>query len=129
MENVWPQERSLSSPGLSHMLAGLPALARGRFAEAVDTVERFLTPFPCWTMSDYRFHGTANGMLGLGMITDEAGGAALLRLLDQTVGRGPDAVVPYDLGDALAQVREVASHLAHVPSYRRLDAAARRTRW
>ena len=129
MENVWPQERSLTSPGLSHMLARLPALARGGFAEAVGTVERFLTPFPCWTMSDYQFLGTNSGETGLGMIADDATASALLRLLDQTVGRDPDAVVPYDLGEALAQVRNVASHLVQEPSYRRLETAARRARW
>lgn len=127
LENVWPQERSLSSPGLSHMFAQLPALAGCSFAEAVDTVERFLTPFSCWTLSDYQLHGSLNGMPRLAVIADDAGAAALLRLLDRTVGKEPDAVAPHDLGEALAQVREVAAHLVQVPSYRRLEAAARRT--
>ena len=129
LENVWPQERSLSTPGLSHMLAQLPALAGCSFAEAVDTVERFLTPFSCWTMSDYQLHGMANGIPRLAIIADDASAAALLRLLDRTVDREPDAVAPHDLGEALAQVREVAAHLVQLPSYRRLEAAARRARW
>ena len=129
LQNVWPQERSLTSPGLSHMLAKIPAIARGRFAEAVDTVERFLVPIPCWSLSDYQLHRNESGVPKLAIIDDDVKADALLRLLDRTIATTPDAVVPYDLGDALAQVREVAPHLVRIPSYRRLEAVARRTRW
>ena len=129
LQNVWPQERSLTSPGLSRRLAKLPALAHGSFAEAVDTVERFLVPFPCWSLLDYELHGNGNGTPKLAVIDDEAKADALLRLLDRTVGTAQDAVIPYGLGDALAQVRKVAPHLVQVPAYRRLETAARRTRW
>ena len=131
LQNVWPQERSLTSPGLSHTLAKLPAISHGRFADAVDTVERFLVPFACWSMSDYELHRNENGMSELETIDDiddEDKANALLRLLDRTVGTAENAVIPYDLGDALAQVRKVAPHFAQVPTYRRLETAARRSR-
>ncbi len=129
LQNVWPQERSLTSPGLSHALAKLPAIAGGGFAEAVDTVDRFLKPFACWSMSDYELYGNENGVPKLAIVDDEAKANALLRLLDRTVEKAENAIIPYDLGDALAQVRKVAPHLVQVPAYRRLETAARRTRW
>ena len=129
LTDVWPQERSLTSPGISHRLAKLPAIARGRFAEAVDTVERFLVPFPCWSLLDYELHGNDNGTPKLAIIDDESKADALLRLLDRTVGTTENAVIPHDLGDALAQVRKVAPHCAQTPVYRRLETAARRSRW
>ena len=128
LQNVWPQERSLTSPGISHALAKLPAIAGGGFAEAVDTVDRFLKPFACWSMSDYELYGNENGVPKLAIVDDEAKANALLRLLDQTVEKAENAIIPYDLGDALAQVRKVAPHCAQTPAYRRLETAARRSR-
>ena len=60
LQNVWPQERSLTSPGLSRTLAQIPAIARGEFTEAVNTVERFLVPIACRSLSDYQLHGNEN---------------------------------------------------------------------
>ena len=128
LQKVWPQERSLTSPGLSQVLAQLPAIACGRFVEAAETVERFLMPFACWSMSDYALYGSENGAPKLEIIDDGDKANALLRLLDQTVGTAENAVIPYDLGDALDQIRKVAPHLAQAPAYRRLETAARRTR-
>ena len=122
---VWPQERSLVSPGVSDRLATLPAVARGEFAEAVDTIERFLVPFNCWSMFDYGF-GDDDQMATLEMIDDEAKAKALLYLLDRTVGTGENAAIPYDLGDALEQVRNVAPNLTRTIEYRRLETAASR---
>jgi hypothetical protein len=39
---VWPQERSLTTPGVSRAFAQLPATSGRAFAEAVDMVARFL---------------------------------------------------------------------------------------
>ena len=64
----------------------------------------------------------------LAMIDDEAKAKALLCLLDRTVGTEENATIPYDLGDALAQVRGVAPNLARTPEYRRLETEARRAR-
>ena len=45
LHEVWPQERSLATPGVSKALADLPATSRDAFVAAVDAVERFLVPF------------------------------------------------------------------------------------
>ncbi len=128
LQQVWPQDRSLVSPGISDRLSKLPALTRSEFANAVDTIERFLMPFDCWTISGYGLYGgdEDDGKPRLSMIDDEAKAEALLRLLDRTVGTADNAVIPYDLGDALEQVRKVAPDLARDQRYRRLATAARR---
>ncbi len=124
LQQVWPQEHSLVSPGISNRLSKLPASTRGKFAEAVTAIERFLVPFECWSMLDYGLSGDRNGTLS--MIDNEAKAKALLRLLDLTVGTAEDSVIPYDLGDGLEQIRKVAPNLAQDPAYRRLETAARR---
>ncbi len=124
---VWPQERSLASPGVSAGLSRLPAAARGEFAEAVNAVERFLIPFDCWSMLEYGLYGNDDDeMPKLSMIEDEARAEALLGLLDRTVGTAEDSVIPLDLGDALDQIRGVAPNLPQASEYRRLETAARR---
>ena len=122
LRDVWPQERSLTSPGISHRLSRLPAITRGEFAKAVKAIERFLVPFECWSMGEYGLYGDDE----LSMIDNEAKAEALLCLLDRTIGTAENAVIPYDLGDALEQVRKVAPNLARNPEYRRLETAARR---
>ena len=124
LRDVWPQERSLTSPGISNRISRLPAIARGEFAEAVDTIERFLVPFECWSMGEYGLYGDDE----LSMIDNKAKAEALLRLLDRTVGTAENAVIPYDLGEAFEQVRGVVPSLARTPEYRRLETAARRAR-
>ena len=128
LRDVWPQERSLTSPGISHRLSRLPAITRGEFAKAVKAIERFLEPFECWSMLNYGLYGDGDGTPKLSMIDNEAKAKALLRLLHLTVGTAENATIPYDLGDALAQVRGVAPNLARTPEYRRLETAARRAR-
>jgi hypothetical protein len=126
LRDVWPQERSLATPGVSKALADLPATSREAFADAVEAIERFLVPFECWSMLDYGLYGDEGETKKLSMIDDEAKAKALLRLLDLTVGTSEGAVVPYDLTDALDQVRSVAPHLVDSVSYRRLSTVARR---
>jgi hypothetical protein len=123
---VWPQERSLTTPGVSKALADLPATSGEAFAEAVSVIERFLVPFECWSMLDYGLYGDAGGVKKLSIIDNEVKAEALLRLLDLTVRASDGAVVPYDLTDALDQIRSVAPHLVDSPTYRRLSTAARR---
>ena len=55
LEQVWPQERSLATSGVSRHLSCLPAVSGEAFAEVVDVIERFLTPFDCWSMLDYGY--------------------------------------------------------------------------
>ena len=125
LQQVWPPDRLLVSPGISDRLSKLPALTRDEFANAVDTIERFLMPFDCRSMIGYGLYGGDRDPK-LSMIDDKAKAEALLRLLDRTVGTADNAVIPYDLGDALGQVRKVAPDLARTQKYRRLAMAARR---
>ncbi len=126
LQQVWPQERSLATPGVSQALADLPASAQGAFAEAVDAIERFLVPFECWSMLDYGLYGQEDGSPKLSIIGDRKKAAAFLRLLDLTIGTAEGAVIPYELADALDQVRMVAPRLAGSRVFRRLATAARR---
>ena len=126
LRNVWPQERSLTTPGVSKALADLPAVSGEAFGEAVSVIERFLVPFECWSMLDYGLLGDEGDAKKLSIIDSETKAQALLRLLDLTVGASEGAVVPYDLTDALDQIRSVAPHLVDSPTFRRLSTAARR---
>jgi hypothetical protein len=126
LQLVWPQERSLATPGVSRALADLPATAQEAFAEAVDAIERFLVPFECWSIIDYGLYGEEDGKPKLSSIDNHAKAAAFLRLLDLTIGTAEGSVIPYDLADALDQVRRVAPHLVENQVFRRLATAARR---
>lgn len=126
LREVWPQERSLATPGVSGALADLPATSGEAFAEAVDTIARFLVPFACWSMLDYGLYGDEGEAKELAIITDEAKARALLKLLDLTVGSSEGAVVPHDLTDALDQISKVDPPLAATAAFRRLATAARR---
>jgi hypothetical protein len=126
LRDVWPQERSLATPGVSRAFADLPVVSGDAFAEAVHAVARFLVPFECWSLFDYGLNSEENGQKNLAVIDDEAKAKALLRLLDLTVGTSEGAVVPHDLTDALERIAAVAPNLAMEASYRRLETATRR---
>jgi hypothetical protein len=126
LRDVWPQERSLSTPGVSKALADLPATSRGAFVPAVDAIQRFLVPFDTWSLLDYGLFGDDDGEPRLSNIDDAEKAAAFLRLLDCTIGTAQSAVIPYDLGAALGQIEKVAPSLVQDPIFRRLATAARR---
>ncbi len=126
LRQVWPQERSLSTPGVSGAFADLPATSRDAFVEAVETIERFLVPFECWSMLDYGLYGEDNGEKKLAIINSEAKAKALLHLFNLTIGSSEGAVIPHDLTEALDQIRSVAPELTNDPIFRRLSTAARR---
>ena len=126
LAQVWPLERSLATPGVSRALADLPATSGEAFSEAVETIERLLIPFQCWSMLEYGLYGDDGGIEKLSIVNDETKAKALLRLLDLTVGTSEDATVPHDLTDALDQIRRVAPGLVSRPAFRRLSTAARR---
>ena len=126
LKRVWPQERSLATPGVSRALAILPATAQEAFVEAVAAIERFLVPFECWSMIDYGFYGEESGMSKLSNIDNHAKAVAFLQLLDLTIGTAEGSVIPHDLADALDQVQRVAPNLAENQVFRRLATAARR---
>jgi hypothetical protein len=126
LEQVWPQERSLATPGISRALADLPATAGGAFSDAVDAIERFLVPFECWSMLEYGLYGEEDGEPKLSKINNQDKASAFLRLLDRTIGGTETSVVPMDLGDALEQIRKVAPNLVESRQFRRLSTASRR---
>jgi hypothetical protein len=126
LQEVWPQERSLATPGVTRALVRLPAASRAAFADAVIVIERFLVPFDCWSMLDYGLLGEGGDEATLSLIDNHERAEALLRLLDLTVGTSVGSVVPYDLPDALDQVRKVAPGLVESQTFRRLATAARR---
>jgi len=77
-------------------------------------------------MLDFGLYGDHGAARRLSMIDSMPKAKALLRLLDLTVGSSEGAVVPYDLTDALDQIRSVAPDLVDSAPYRRLSTAARR---
>jgi hypothetical protein len=126
LRDIWPQERSLSTPGVSKALADLPVTSRGAFVPAVGAIQRFLVPFDTWSLLDYGLLDHEDGEPKLSAIDDAEKAAALLRLLGCTIGTAPSAVIPHDLGNALTQIEKVAPRLVQDPTYRRLATAARR---
>lgn len=126
LKQVWPQERSLATPGVAAAFASLPRTCDTAFVDGVNAVERFLVPFECWSMSQYGFYGEKDDERKLRLIDHPAKAKALLRLLDNTVGTAEGAVFPMDLGSALEKIRSVSPTLADESSFRRLAALTRR---
>jgi hypothetical protein len=104
----------------------MPATSRGAFVAAVDTIERFLVPFDTWSLADYGLFGDNHVKAGLSTIDDFTKSAALLRLIDCTIGTAKSAVIPHDLDAALYQIEKVAPSLTRDPRFRRLATVARR---
>ena len=124
-QEVWPQELSLRSPGISRALASIPAEMPEEFVTAVRAVRRFLVPFDSWSMLEYGLFGDQDGQPRLAVIDKEDKAKALLDLLDLTVGDEGSAV-PDDLTDALDQIHKRWRLADKQPAYRRLSALARR---
>lgn len=126
LRNVWPQERSLTTPGISSALADLPAAAEEAFAEAVEAVARFLEPFECWSMHDYGFYNENHESIKFDIIDNKEKAHALLKLFDLTIGTTEGSVVPYELASALDKISEIEPSLTRLPEFRRLSTVARR---
>jgi hypothetical protein len=127
LRKVWPQERSLATPGVSKALADLPSTAGDAFADAVDAIERFLVPFDCWSMLDYGLYGEEDGEPKLSIIDSHDKASAFLQLLGKTIGTADGSIIPFDLAGALEQIRRVDPRLADNHVFRRLAATARRS--
>jgi hypothetical protein len=125
LETVWPQEAMLATPGVAKALADLPITCGEAFVDAVNAISHFLVPFESWSMHDYGIACRGEGS-NIGLINSQEKAAALLRLLDRTVGGADGTPVPYDLGEALEQVRNISTALTELPSYRRLATLTRR---
>ncbi|NOX40681.1 MAG: hypothetical protein GXP05_09245 [Alphaproteobacteria bacterium] len=126
LEQVWPQERSLSAPGVASALADLPVASGEAFVEAVDAIERFLVPFDCWSMNDYGLYGDEDGTPKLAQIETEDKAVAFLKLLDITIGNSENSVIPNGLPSALDQIRSVVPNIEQDRRFKRLATAARR---
>lgn len=126
LQNVWPQERSLATRGVSAAFAHLPAASGDAFGEAVGVIERFIVPFDCWSMSDFGLWGESDGTPRLTSINTSEKAMAFLRLLDLSIGNSDGSVVPMDLSEALDQIRQASPALVSYPAYRRLSTIARR---
>lgn len=126
LEQVWPREQSLTTPGVSRAFADLPATSGAAFPEAVEAIEPFLVPFECWSMLDFGLFGEEGGHRRLTFIDSTEKAKALLKLLDLTVGAYDGAVIPYDISEALGQIAKMAPALSNTKAFRRLEAAARR---
>lgn len=126
LNDVWPQERSLATPGVSRSLADLPAVSGESFVSAVEAIERFLLPFKCWSIHEYGFSDDNESMAKLSSINNQDKANALLKLLDLTIGNNEGAVIPYDLSEALEQIRKVNPKLSEVQRFRRLEISTRR---
>ena len=66
-------------------------------------------------MLDYGLYGNEGDEPKLSIIDDATKGLALLQLLDFTIGTAENAVIPYELGDALAQIEKTSPGLVHDP--------------
>jgi hypothetical protein len=126
LESVWPQERTLSSRGLSDAFAKVPAKAGSAFTEAVEVLERYLTPFDCWSLHDYGLYERDPEGKRLRELSTPQEAAALLKLLDITIGSEERAVHPLDLDRALVAIRNTDAKLVRDPRYARLSALVRR---
>jgi hypothetical protein len=126
LQNVWPQERSLATRGVSAAFAELPASAGAAFSEAVSAIERFLVPFDCWSMSDFGLRGDVDGAPRLASINTPEMAAAFLHLLDLSIGTAEGSVIPMDLPEALDQIRLAGGRLVQDSAFRRLETIARR---
>ena len=131
LQKVWPKERSFATRGVSRELCSLPAMSGEAFAEAVVEVERFLTPFDCWSMLDYGLcdaEDTESILVPhVSTVIDSALKAnTFLRLLDSTIGEARDATVPSDLSEVLNWMATKSPSITRDRAFRRLSAAARR---
>jgi len=125
LRELWPQELSLRSPGISNAFAQIPSEMPEKFAIAVEAIRRFLVPFDCWSMYEYGLGGDRDGRPRLAMIDNQEKAQALLSLLHSTVG-DEGSVVPDELTDALDQIRAVWRLADKQAAFRRLSALARR---
>lgn len=122
---VWPQERTLASPETSEHLAALPIAAGQRFVQAVELIAEFLSPFDCWTLSDYGAYDE-DPRAGIAVVRGPAAAEAFLTLLDRTIGGTERAVVPYHLDRALDFISRQSPLLVRSAEFQRLLSLARR---
>jgi hypothetical protein len=126
-QDVWPKELTLSSRTVSEELAELPAAAGEFYADAADLVMPYLTPFDCWSMWEYGLMDELDEPDGAyKIINTPAKAAALLAILDRTVGGEDGAIIPDGLQNALAHVASLYPKLEKDARFQRLVTLNRR---
>lgn len=125
LQNVWPQERSLVTQGVSEALANVPSNVGNAFADAVDTISRFLVPFECWDLMAFGFLETSKKRSHLSSVKSPKDAEAFLKLLHLSIAVSDKAVVPHNLGDALLRIQAISPALAKRKEFRRLLVASR----
>lgn len=123
---VWPKERTLNAALVSKELAGLPATAPGRYAEAAEIVMPYLVPFDCWSLHDYGVYEGPFGEKVIGKVESKDDAKAFLAVLDATVGESDQAVIPRGLDRALTYVAHKDARLENDRRFQRLLTLSRR---
>jgi hypothetical protein len=126
LESIWPKERTLLSRSLSDAFADLPSKCGSAFAEAVEVLERFLTPFDCWSLHEYGLYDRDPDGRKIRKLNGPREAAAFLKLLDVTIGSEERAIHPLDLDSALVAIRNADPKLVRDTRYARLSALVRR---
>lgn len=121
LTHIWPQETSLVSLSTSKALAKIPGVSGDAFSHAVAHVERYLRPFPCASLSEYRLSINKDAIKSVSTMTNRESFLALLTLLDVTIDQSDDALVPHDLSDALEIISAAVSDADSIQSFARLS--------
>jgi hypothetical protein len=125
LQEMWPLESALSTPGVSSAFAKLPALAGEAMSEAVNAIHPYIVAFNCWSLGDFGFWTVDGNESPLLRIDTPAKVEAILKLLDASIGDSEASVVPYDLAKALAHFSSVDANIEKTGVFRRLAALAR----
>lgn len=125
LQEMWPLESTLSTPGVSAAFAKLPALVGEAMVDAVNLIRPFIVPFNCWSLGDFGLWNVDGKESQLLKVNTPAKAKAILELLDASIGDSDTSVVPYDLAKALAHFVRIDVNLEKVSVFRRLAVLAR----
>jgi hypothetical protein len=125
-EQVWPQERTLNTPAVSDALVELPAAADDAFADMVEMILPYLTPFDCWSLWEYGVWSQKDDKRAIHHVDTPAAAGAFLSMLDRTIGQQDGARVPNGLDQALKHIAAKAPSLERDFRYQRLLTLSRR---
>jgi hypothetical protein len=125
-DEVWPKEKTLATKGTSDAFASLPVAAGGRFAQAVQMILPYMTPFDCWSLWEFRIYDRSTDERDIKAIRTKEDASAFLALLDASVSGAEGAVVPNGLDNGLDLLKAVAPALEKNVAFQRLLALARR---
>ncbi len=125
-QDVWPKELTLTSRAVSEELAKFPAAAGDYYAEAAALVLPYLTPFDCWSLWDYGLGDVDESESQFEIVDSPAKAAALLSILDKTVGGEDGAIIPDRIEDVLLHLASIAPKLEKDARFQRLVTLNRR---